>query len=171
MLQAVDPSRAGGDPPGDENRRVDGPRAVDGPGTVEFGRVLEVGDREERRRARAAGPGVDERRLEDASVRPAAGDDDVVGPGPRPDLLDDRIDDRVGRDRARQALEDPGEALGLAAPADFEGPDGHPMPDGDEGDDDDDPDHQPVERPGAVDGHAQQRGQGEDEERTREDQP
>ena len=62
-------------------------------------------------------PGVDERRLEDPGVGPATDDDDVVGAGAGAELLDDRLDDRVGRDRPGQALEDPGEALGLGAAA------------------------------------------------------
>ena len=64
-----------------------------------------------------AGPGADEHRLEDPGVGAATDDDDVVGAGAGAELLDDRADDRVGRDRAGQALQDPGEDLGLRAAA------------------------------------------------------
>ena len=71
---------------------------------VAVDRVLEVGDRQERRRVGHARPGADERRLEDAGVGPAPDDDDVVGArSPRPSSLDDRVEDRVRRDRAGQA--------------------------------------------------------------------
>ncbi len=43
------------------------------------------------------GAGADERRLEDAGVGPAAGDDDVVGAGRVGQLVDDGAEDRVGR--------------------------------------------------------------------------
>ena len=44
-------------------------------------RILEVGDRQPGRRVGHAGPGADQRRLEDPCVGAAAGDDDVVGAG------------------------------------------------------------------------------------------
>ena len=66
------------------------------------------------------GAGADERRLEDAGVGPPADDDDVVGAGRLGQLVDDGVEDRVGRDRARQAGQDAGERFGLLAPADLE---------------------------------------------------
>ena len=83
------------------------------------GRQLEVGDRQDRRGARHAGPPADERRLEDARLGMEPDDDGMVGAGLDVELVDDRLDDRVGRHRAGQPLEDPGDALGLAAPADL----------------------------------------------------
>ena len=74
-------------------------------------------------------PGVDEHRLEDPGVGPATDDHDVVGAGAGAQLLDDRPDDRVRRDRAGEALQDPGEALGLRAAAVLELLDGEPVAD------------------------------------------
>ena len=59
--------------------------------------------------------GRDEPGLEDAGVGAAADDDDVVGAGCPPELLDDGVDDGVRRDGARQARQDPRERGGLLA--------------------------------------------------------
>ena len=72
-------------------------------------RILEVDDGQQGDRLGHAGPGRDEAGLEDASVGTAADDDEVVGAGGPPDLLDDGVEDGVRRDRARQTRQDAGE--------------------------------------------------------------
>ena len=71
-----------------------------------------------------AGAARDEPRLERARLRAAPDEDDVIGRGRVDQVVEDRRHDRLGRDRARQAAQDPGEALGLAAAARLEAGDG-----------------------------------------------
>ena len=55
-------------------------------------------------------------------LRPEADDDRVVGRGPLAQVLDDRIDDRVGRDRSRQAAQDSRQRIRFLTPAALEIP-------------------------------------------------
>jgi hypothetical protein len=132
--------------------------------------IVEVGKREQRGRARHARSRADEGRLQPRGVRPATHDDDVVRVRPDPELLDDGGDDRVGRDRAGQALEDPRQALCLGAPPDLELVHGVPVVDGREADDHDEPDEGEVDR-GRIRRQPQQDQQAEDEERSGEQPP
>ena len=66
-------------------------------------------------RGRVAGSRPRERRLEDPLVGALANDDDMVGAGAAAEVGDQCLDDLVGVGRARQALEDPGQVLGLRA--------------------------------------------------------
>ena len=68
----------------------------------------------------------------------------MVGARPDAELLDDRVHDVIGRDRTREALEDPREALGLGPPAGFERLDRETVADRGEADDDEQADHQPA---------------------------
>ena len=94
----------------------------------------------------------------------------MVGAGAGTQLLDDRVDDGVGRHRARQALEDPREALGLDPPSSLEGLDGAPMTDAGEPDDDGQCRDRPVDEVG-LDDEPEQDDQPENEEGDREDEP
>jgi hypothetical protein len=83
-------------------------------------RIVEVGDRQDRGRGGHALARRHERCLEQPRVRAESHDDDVIGAGHLAEILHDRLDDRVRRDGSGQPLEDPGEALHLAATADLE---------------------------------------------------
>ncbi len=162
------PDRVGEDPATvdlDRDRHRIAPESI-----VEIGRVLEIADREQGRGRGAAGPGVDEGRLEDAGVWSATDDDDVVGARGGAEILDNGPDDRVGRDRARQPLEDPGEALGLVTPARLEILDRDPMEDRGKPDDDDQQGDRPVAEPG-IGPQPEDGEQTEEEERDGEDEP
>jgi hypothetical protein len=95
----------------------------------------------------------------------------MIRAGRDADLLGDRLDDRVGRDRAGQSLEDPGQALGLPAPADLEAVDGVPVQDRGQADDGDEPGEDEVDRAGALRGQPEEDEQAEDEERDGEEPP
>ena len=90
---------------------------------------------------------------------------------PDPDLFDDRLNDRVRRDRAGEALEDPGKALCLGAPADLEHRDRLPVTECGKADDDDEPGGDPVEGAGVVREDPQRGDQPEEHERAAEDDP
>ena len=94
----------------------------------------------------------------------------MVGAGPEAELLDDRLHDRIGRDRAGQALENAGEALGFGATARLEVLDGDPVTDGGEADDHDQDGDRPVAEAG-IDPQPDGGEQAEDEERTDEGEP
>ena len=78
--------------------------------------VLKVAERERRRVIRDAGAEAHEVRGELPVVLGSPDDDDVVGARGLAELFDDRVDDGVGRHRARQATQDPRERLGLVTP-------------------------------------------------------
>src|SRR6478672_5044668 len=86
-------------------------------------------------------------------------------------LLDDGADDRVGRDRAGEALEDPGEALGLSPSALFQLLDGEPVTNRGEADDDDQARHRDVERHCSAREETHDGDRAEGEERAGEDEP
>ena len=133
--------------------------------------VVEQGDRQERRRRGDPRTLADHRRLERSAVGLEPDDHRVVGPGPDPQLLDDRVDDRIGRDGAGEALEDPGEGLGLGAAALLEGADRSLVEDCREAGQDDEPGKDPIEEPRAARQEADQGDEPEDEEGAEEEPP
>ena len=78
--------------------------------------VLQVAERERRRVIRDAGAEAHEVRCQLPVVLGSPDHHDVVGGRGLAEVLGDRIDDGVGRHRARQATQDPRERLGLVTP-------------------------------------------------------
>ena len=91
--------------------------------------VLEICQGQHRGGARHPGPRADEGRFQDRGFSAEADDHRVVRTGSGTQVVDDGVDDRVGRDRPRQALEDAGKRFGLLPPALVEGFDGSSMDD------------------------------------------
>ena len=72
----------------------------------------------------------------------------MVRARPEAQLLDDGLHDCIRRDRARQALQNPGEALGFGPSPGLEILDGDPVTDRGEADDDDQQGDRPVTEAG-----------------------
>ena len=111
--QSVDGPDAAGDPLHGLRRSGRAP-AVDG--------IVEIAGREQRGVVGDARVRADETSLDDARAASSAHDDDVVGLRRLAELLDDRVDDRIGRHRARQPGQDAGERVGLGPAARIERP-------------------------------------------------
>ena len=100
-----------------------------------------------------------------------ADDDGVVGAGLDVELVDDGLDDRVGRHRARESLEDAGDAFGLAAPALLAAAHGFAMEDRREPAQRHEAGEEPVDRLAAVEDEPGGSQDGQEEERSGEDPP
>ncbi len=107
----------------------------------------EVDRRQECRRRLAAGPGRDERGIEDRGPGPALHDDEVIRAGPAPDLGQDRLRDPVRRDRPREAVQDPRDVLRGGAAARLARLDGPPARHARCSDDRQHPEDREVDRP------------------------
>ncbi len=171
--QFVDPAAqtAGRDPLRHVGHDRDGDRFASVGRAIVLDGILEIADRQEGRRIVDTRTGADEGRLEDPCVGTPAGDDDMVGAGRLGELIDDGPEDRIGRDRARQARQDPGERFGLFATTQFEGGDGLAVTDRGEADDEDEGDDRPVDGSRKLGTEPDQGDGSEDEERDGEDPP